>query len=104
MEKRKIYSPFVVYLVAAYRYYVTYDNDNPVEDHEFDALAKWLDTNWDEVNRDTYGKYVSRGDVKAGTFLGTYPDNIEELVESFDDKNYFVNRALNEGVGIEIEK
>jgi len=73
-------NPIARYLMCAYAYY---KQDDPLmPDTDFDQLAKWLLTNYDDV--DHFHKHlVTKDDLKAGTYLGKYPERVKGAVRSW---------------------
>ena len=62
------------YLMASYAYY---KEDKPIfSDGFFDNMAKTMLECWDDIEH--YHKdFVSKDDLKAGTYLGKYPSRVE---------------------------
>jgi NAD-dependent DNA ligase len=73
-------NPIAKYLMCAYAYYV--EDDPLISDAEFDELAQYLLDNWDDVDH-RHKWYVSKSDLKAGTFLGKYPSMVQGAVKSW---------------------
>ena len=67
------------YLMAAYAYY---KQDDPIfSDGFFDAMAKTMLERWADIEH--YHKpYISKNDLKAGTYLGAYPTRVEGALRS----------------------
>jgi len=73
-------NPIAKYLMCSYAYYV---EDKPlVSDAEFDELAKELLENWDSVEH-PHKRYITKGDLTAGTYLGKYPSMVPGAVKSY---------------------
>jgi NAD-dependent DNA ligase len=73
-------NPIARYLMCAYAYY---EEDDPLmSDTDFDQLAKWLLKNYDNVNH-FHKHLVTKGDLKAGTYLGKYPERVKGAVKSW---------------------
>jgi len=66
------------YLMASYAYY---KKDDPIfSDSFFDDMGKTMLAVWDDI--DHYHKHlIKKDDLKAGTYLGTYPSIIEGALE-----------------------
>ena len=66
------------YMMAAYAYYV---ESNPIiSDSLFDEMAKTMLDKWEEIEH--YHKhYISKEDLKAGTYLGEYPTRTTSALE-----------------------
>ena len=62
------------YLMAAYAYY---KEDDPIfSDAFFDDMAKTMLARWEDIEH--YHKvYISKNDLKAGTYLGAYPERVK---------------------------
>lgn len=73
-------NPIAKYLMCAYAYYV--EDDPLISDAEFDELAQYLLDNWDDVDH-RHKWYISKSDLKAGTFLGNYPSMVKGAVNSW---------------------
>ena len=58
------------YLMAAYAYY--HESDPIFNDSYFDSLAKRIYNDWDNIEH-MHKQYLSKDDLKAGTYLGEYP-------------------------------
>ena len=67
------------YLMASYAYYKEYD---PIfSDDFFDAMAKTMLERWDDIEH-MHKVYISKNDLRAGTFLGAYPTRVEGALRS----------------------
>ena len=77
-------NPIAKYLMCAYAYY---ELDNPlIEDFEFDALAKEILNNWDNIEH--MHKYLLTKDMLvAGTYLGEYPNMVKGAVGNYIREN-----------------
>jgi NAD-dependent DNA ligase len=73
-------NPIAKYLMCAYAYYV---EDKPlITDTEFDELSQHILANYDEIEH--HHKYlVTKDDLKAGTYLGEYPERVKGAVRSY---------------------
>ena len=74
------YNPISFYLMCAYSYYV--EDDPIVGDWLFDNLAKWLEEHIDELEHQ-HKHLISKDDLKAGTYLGDYPEMVKGAVNHF---------------------
>ena len=75
-EKVRLAAPW--YIMCAYAYY---KQDDPiVSDETFDKLAIILTKAWDQIDHPNKG-WITLDMVKAGTFLGDYPEWIESNLE-----------------------
>ena len=70
----------VKYLMCSYAYYV--DDEPLISDAEYDKLAESILKNWDAIDH-PHKSFISKEDLKAGTFLGKYPTMIKGAVESY---------------------
>lgn len=68
-----------LYLIAARAYY--WDDDPVMTDHDFDALAQELLANYEEASKHPH--CPTRDDLKAGTYLGHYPDIVIEATRQY---------------------
>ena len=77
-------NPIAKYLMCAYAYY---ELDKPlIEDFEFDALAKEILDNWDNIEH--MHKYLLTKDMlQAGTYLGKYPTMVRMAVGNYMREN-----------------
>ena len=77
-------NPIAKYLMCAYAYY---ELDKPlIEDFEFDALAKEILNNWDNIEH--MHKYLLTKDMLvAGTYLGEYPNIVKGAVGDYIREN-----------------
>jgi NAD-dependent DNA ligase len=67
--------------------YAYYELDKPlIEDFEFDALAKEILNNWDNIEH--MHKYLLTKDMLvAGTYLGEYPNMVKGAVGNYIREN-----------------
>ena len=67
--------------------YAYYEMDKPlIEDFEFDALAKEILDNWDNIQH--MHKYLLTKDMLvAGTYLGEYPNIVKGAVGNYIREN-----------------
>ena len=67
--------------------YAYYEMDKPlIEDFEFDALAKEILENWDNIQH--MHKYLLTKDMlEAGTYLGEYPNIVKGAVGNYIREN-----------------
>ena len=67
--------------------YAYYELDKPlIEDFEFDALAKEILDNWDNIEH--MHKYLLTKDMLvAGTYLGEYPNMVKGAVGNYMREN-----------------
>ena len=70
--------------MCAYAYYV--EDDALISDAEFDELGKWLLQNYDSVEH-MHKHLVTKGDLKAGTYLGKYPAIVKGAVKDYRKKS-----------------
>lgn len=62
------------YLMAAYAYY---KDDNPIfSDQFFDEMSKTMLDVWDEIEH-FHKEYINPDELRAGTFLGKYPERVQ---------------------------
>lgn len=62
------------YLMAAYAYY---KEDKPIlSDALFDEMAKTMLDQWDNISH-MHKHHITKDDLRAGTFMGTYPSRIK---------------------------
>jgi NAD-dependent DNA ligase len=65
----------------AYAYYV---EDEPLtSDWQFDNLAKWLLKHWDTLPPHPHKHLISTDDLRAGTYLGQYPEIVKVCVNQY---------------------
>ena len=77
MENLNMMVPY--YLMAAYAYY---KQDDPIfTDAFFDNMSKTMLERWDDIEH-WHKKYINKGDLEAGTFLGEYPTIVEGALRS----------------------
>tara|TARA_Y100000816_G_scaffold233554_1_gene178994 strand:- start:1004 stop:1249 length:246 start_codon:yes stop_codon:yes gene_type:complete len=73
-------NPIAKYLMCAYAYY---ELDKPlIEDFEFDALAKDILNNWDNVQH-MHKHLLTKDMLVAGTYLGEYPNIVKGAVGNY---------------------
>ena len=73
-------NPIAKYLMCAYAYY---ELDKPlIEDFEFDALAKDILKNWDNVQH-MHKHLLTKDMLVAGTYLGEYPNMVKGAVGNY---------------------
>jgi len=65
------HNPISFYLMCSYAYYML--DESFITDHEFDTLARWLLKNYDSIEHQ-HKHLISKDSLKAGTYLGEYPD------------------------------
>jgi NAD-dependent DNA ligase len=67
------------YLMASYAYY---EEDDPIlEDRTFDILGKRILDHWEDIDH-RHKDYLSKDMLKAGTFEGKYPSQIQGALKS----------------------
>ena len=77
-------NPIAKYLMCAYAYY---ELDKPlIEDFEFDALAKDILNNWDNVQH-MHKHLLTKDMLVAGTYLGEYPNMVKGAVGNYIREN-----------------
>lgn len=69
-----------MYLMAAYAYYV--EDDPIMGDWHFDMLAKELLEDYDNIEH-IHKHLVSKDDLRAGTYLGQYPEMVKGALNSY---------------------
>jgi hypothetical protein len=69
--------------MCSYAYYQL--DESFMTDHEFDMLAKWLLENYDNIEH-SHKKLVSKDDLRAGTYLGEYPDIVVQASMIYRDR------------------
>lgn len=73
--------PIARYLMSAYAYY---ELDDPLmTDKQFDGLSVWLLKNYDHIEH-MHKDLVTIDDLKAGTYLGKYPEMVKGAVNSWN--------------------
>jgi len=75
--------PIPMYLMCSYAYYMV--DESLIPDHQFDALAKWILDNYDSIEH-PHKELVTKDDLKAGTYLGKYPDIVVVATLMYRDK------------------
>jgi len=74
-------NPISWYLMSAYAYYV---QDEPMtDDHSFDYLCKALLENFDDLPNHPHKHLLTRDNLKAGTYLGEYPNMLKDSVSHY---------------------
>tara|TARA_Y100001954_G_scaffold132980_1_gene142050 strand:- start:1366 stop:1611 length:246 start_codon:yes stop_codon:yes gene_type:complete len=77
-------NPIAKYLMCAYAYY---ELDKPlIEDFEFDALAKEILDNWDNIEH-MHKHLLTKDMLVAGTYLGEYPNMVRMAVGNYMREN-----------------
>jgi hypothetical protein len=77
MENLNMMVPY--YLMAAYAYY---KEDDPIfTDAFFDNMGKTMLERWDDIDH-RHKLYITKHDLKAGTFLGKYPSMVPGALNS----------------------
>ena len=71
-------NPISWYFMCSYSYYV--NDESLTDDHSFDALCKWLYDNFDNLPEHPHKHLLSKDNLKAGTYLGEYPEMIKGAV------------------------
>ena len=72
-------NPVAMYMMAAYAYYM--DDDPIMDDWSFDMLAKQILEDYE-----THSKHPhcpSEDDLKAGTYLGEYPNIVRGALDAY---------------------
>lgn len=67
-----------LYLMTSYLYY--HCHKSVIEDHDYDSLCKYLLKNYSKVTIE-HKKYVSEGDLRAGTGYALKEDEYPEIVK-----------------------
>ncbi len=67
------------YLMLSYAYYV--EDDPLVSDGVYDRLARRMAEHWDTIEH-IHKDVIKIDDLKAGSFLGTYPSRLPDAVKS----------------------
>ena len=81
-------NPVALYMMASYAYYMA---DDPImTDGEFDALAKKLLDNYDQYSNHPH--CPTRDDLRAGTYLGDYPQIVIGALEQYRLKVLNINK------------
>jgi hypothetical protein len=74
-------NPISTYLMWAYAYY---QEDDPLtSDWTFDRLAKWLLEHWDTLPPHPHKHLITKDDLRAGTYLGPYPEIVKACVNQY---------------------
>lgn len=72
-------NPVALYMMASYAYYMA---DDPImTDGEFDELARKLLDNYDQYSKHPH--CPTRDDLRAGTYLGSYPQIVIGALEQY---------------------
>jgi len=67
--------PVSFYFMMAYAYYV---EDEPIgSDHLFDVLCRYLLQEFDNLHDHKHRYLLTKENLRAGTYLGEYPDHIK---------------------------
>jgi len=75
------YNPISMYLMASYAYYYVFD---PImTDEQFDILGRYLLQSIDELPDHPHKHLITKDDLRAGTYLGNYPDIISQAVQEY---------------------
>jgi hypothetical protein len=70
----KLMCPVSYYFMAAYAYYV---EDEPIgSDHMFDVVCRYLLQEFDNLPDHKHKYLLTKENLRAGTYLGVYPDSI----------------------------
>jgi len=81
-------NPVALYMMASYAYYMV---DDPImTDGEFDELAKKLLDNYDQYS--SHPHCPTRDDLRAGTYLGDYPQIVIGALEQYRLKVLNINK------------
>lgn len=75
------YNPISMYLMASYAYYQACEPI--ITDYEFDELAKYLLKYMDTLPDHPHKHLITQEDLKAGTYLGRYPDMVVGALHAF---------------------
>jgi hypothetical protein len=75
------YDPISMYLMASYAYYQ--GCDPIITDYEFDELAKYLLECIDTLPDHPHKHLITQEDLRAGTYLGNYPDMVVGALHVF---------------------
>lgn len=67
------------YLMASYAYYV--EDDPILTDNFFDNMGKRILENWEKITH-FHKHYISKDELKAGSFLGKYPSRVSDSVNA----------------------
>ena len=74
-------NPISWYLMCAYAYYV---QDEPMtDDHSFDYLCRTLLENFDDLPDHPHKHLITKDNLKAGTYLGEYPNMLKDSVSHY---------------------
>ena len=67
-----------LYLIMSYAYY---EEDKPIaSDSTFDKVSKLMLENWKKIKH-PHKKLISTDNLKAGTYMGTYPSIVKDTLE-----------------------
>ena len=77
-------NPIAKYLMCAYAYYV--EDDPLISDAEFDELSKFILEHYNAIDH-PHKHLITKEDLTAGTYLGTYPAMVIGAVKDFRKKN-----------------
>jgi hypothetical protein len=78
------WDPISLYLMAAYAYYK--DDDPIMADFMFDDLAKHLLETIDSLPAHPHKHLLTKDDLRAGTYLGEYPEIVIGALEQYKRK------------------
>ena len=78
------YNPISMYLMASYAYYYVFD---PImTDEQFDMLGRYLLESIDDLPDHPHKHLITKDDLRAGTYLGDYPDIVCQAVQTFREQ------------------
>ena len=78
------YNPISMYLMASYAYYYVFD---PImTDSEFDMLGRYLLESIDDLPDHPHKHLITKDDLRAGTYLGDYPNIVMQAVQTYRDQ------------------
>ena len=67
--------------MASYAYYYVFD---PImTDEQFDILGRYLLQSIDELPDHPHKHLITKDDLRAGTYLGNYPDILSQAVPEY---------------------
>ena len=79
------HNPISMYLMASYAYYYVFD---PImTDEEFDILGRYLLQSIDDLPDHPHKHLITKDDLRAGTYLGNYPDIVCQAVQAYRNIN-----------------
>ena len=73
------------YLMASYAYYE--ESDPIFSDSFFDDMGKTMLTVWDDIEH-FHKHLITTDDLKAGTYLGEYPERVKGGLKEVREKYY----------------